>query len=75
MTVTYMTDGSPKSWDQKKRTYEITYPLGEKVIWKDLTARECLTKYDAHNAINDYKCKLREIEGKELQLLKVKDTK
>lgn len=75
MTVTYMTDGAPKSWDKKKRTYEITYPLGEKAIWKDMTARECLTKYDAHNAINDYKCKIREIEGKELQLLKIKDTK
>ena len=40
MTVTYMTDGYPKSWDKKLRTYEITYPLGEKVIWKNITARD-----------------------------------
>ena len=30
MTVTYMTDGSPKSWDKKLRVYEVTYPSGQK---------------------------------------------
>ena len=73
MTVTYMTEGAPKSWDKTLRSYEITYPLGEKVIWKNLTARQCLTKYDAHQAINDYKCQIREITGKELQLQKIMD--
>ena len=71
MTVTYMTDGAPKSWDKTLRNYEITYPTGEKVVWKDMTARQCLTKYDALQAINDYKCQIREITGKELQLQKI----
>ena len=34
VTITYMKEGSPKSWDKKLRTYEITYPEGKKVLWK-----------------------------------------
>ena len=73
MTITYMKEGSPKSWDKKLRTYEITYPEGKKVLWKDITARDCLTKYEGHNSMYNHKCQLRELGGKELQLLKIKD--
>jgi len=73
MTVTYMTDGSPKSWDKKLRTYEVTYPSGQKVFWKDYTARDALTKYDGHNSMYNYELKIREIEGKELALKKIMD--
>lgn len=75
MTVTYMTDGYPKSWDKKLRVYEVTYPSGQKVLWKDITARDCLTRYEGHNSMYDYKCQLRELGGKELQLMKVMEKK
>ena len=65
-----MKDGRPKSWDKTKRVYEISYPNGKKVIWKDITARECLTKYENMDP-HGKELKLREIEGKELQILKV----
>ena len=65
-----MNEGRPKSWDKTKRVYEILYPNGKKEIWKDITARECLTKYENMDP-HGKELKLREIEGKELQLLKV----
>ena len=68
-----MKESLPKTWDKTKRVYEISYINGKKEIWKDITARECLTKYesmDPHG--NDLK--LREIVGKELKLLRVMDS-
>ena len=68
-----MKESLPKTWDKTKRVYEILYLNGKKEIWKDITARECLTKYesmDPHG--NDLK--LREIVGKELKLLRVMDS-
>jgi hypothetical protein len=73
MTVTYMTDGSPKSWDKKLRTYEVTYPSGQKVLWQNFTARDCLTKYEGHQSMYNNELKIREIVGKELQLQKIID--
>lgn len=73
MTITYMTSGAPKSWDKTLRVYEITFPSGQKMRWNDITARECLTKYEYLNAMNKYKCELREVTGKELQLQKIMD--
>ena len=67
-----MNDGRPKSWDKTKRVYEILYPNGKKEIWKNMTARECLTKYENMDPHGN-ELKLREIEGKELQLIKVMD--
>ena len=75
MTVTYMKEGSPKSWDKKLRTYEITYPSGQKVMWKNITARDCLTKYEGHNSMYNNGCQLRELGGKELQLQKIMEDK
>ena len=43
--------------------------------WKDITARDCLTRYEGHNSMYDYKCQLRELGGKELQMMKVMDKK
>ncbi len=74
MTVTYMKDGSPKSWDKSLRRYEITWPDGRKEIWKDITARNCLTKYESMDP-GGQGLKLREIVGKELQLQKVTEAK
>ena len=68
-----MKESLPKSWDKNKRVYEISYPNGKKEIWKNMTARECLTKYENMDPIGNG-LKLREIEGKELQLLKVMET-
>ena len=68
-----MKESLPKSWDKTKRVYEILYPNGKKVIWKNITARECLTKYENMDPFSNG-LKLREIEGKELQLLKVMET-
>ena len=67
-----MKESLPKSWDKTKRIYEISYPNGKKEVWKDITARECLTKYENMNPhVNGLK--LREIVGKELQLIKIMD--
>ena len=68
-----MKESLPKSWDKTKRVYEISYPNGKKEIWKNMTARECLTKYENMGPFENG-LKLREIEGKELQLLKVMET-
>ena len=68
-----MKESLPKSWDKTKRVYEISYPNGKKEIWKNMTARECLTKYENMDPFGKG-LKLREIEGKELQLLKVMET-
>ena len=65
-----MKESLPKSWDKTKRVYEISYPSGKKEIWKNITARECLTKYENMDPFGNG-LQLREIEGKELQLLKV----
>ena len=65
-----MKEGLPRSWDKTKRVYEIAYPNGKKEIWKDITARECLTKYENMNPYGN-RLKLREIVGKELQLQKI----
>ena len=67
-----MTEGRPKTWDKTKRFYEILYPNGKKEIWKNITARECLTKYENMNPYSN-RLKLREIVGKELQLQKLID--
>ena len=42
----YGNGGNPKSWDKTPRTYEIKWPDGRKVVWKDITVRDCLTKYE-----------------------------
>ena len=68
-----MNEGRPKSWDKTKRVYEISYPNGKKEIWKDITARECLTKYENMNPYGN-KLKLREIVGKELKLQKIMES-
>ena len=65
-----MNEGRPKSWDKTKRVYEISYPNGKKEIWKNITARECLTKYENMNPYGN-RLKLREIVGKELKLQKI----
>ena len=69
-----MKESLPKSWDKTKRVYEITYPSGKREIWKNITARECLTKYENMDPFGNG-LKLREIEGKELQLLNVMETR
>ena len=68
-----MKEGRPKTWDKTKRFYEISYSDGKKEIWKDITARECLTKYENMDPYGNG-LKLREIVGKELQLIKVMDS-
>ena len=65
-----MKEGRPKTWDKTKRFYEISYPNGKKEIWREITARECLTKYENMNPYSN-RLKLREIVGKELQLQKL----
>ena len=67
-----MKEGRPKTWDKAKRFYEITYPSGKKEIWKDITARECLTRYENMDPYGNG-LKLREIVGKELKLQKIMD--
>ena len=65
-----MKETRPITWDKTQRVYEISYPNGKKEVWKDITARECLTKYenmDPHGT----RLKLREIIGKELQLINI----
>ena len=76
MTVTYMyeNDGNPKSWDKTPRTYEIKWPDGKKELWKNVTARDCLTKYENMDP-GENGLELREITGKELQLQKIMDSK
>ena len=74
MTVTYMKEGSPKSWDKSLRRYEITWPDGRKEIWKDITARDCLTRYENMDPQGNG-LQLREITGKELQLQKATESK
>ena len=68
-----MKESRPITWDRSKRSYEILYPDGKKELWKDITARECLTKYE-NMGPHGNKLKLREIIGKELQLLKIMDS-
>ena len=68
-----MKESRPKSWDKTKRVQEISYPDGKKEIWKDITARDCLTKYESMDPYGNG-LKLREIVGKELQLIKVMDS-
>ena len=65
-----MKESLPKTWDKTKRVYEISYINGKKEIWKDITARECLTKYESMDPHGNG-LKLREIVGKELKLLRV----
>ena len=74
MTVTYMEEGSPKSWDKTLRRYEITWPNGKKEIWKNITARKCLIKYENMDPMNNG-LKIREITGKELNLQKIMEDK
>ena len=68
-----MKESLPKTWDKTKRVYEISYINGKKEIWKDITARECLTKYESMDP-HGSGLKLREIIGKELKLLRVMDS-
>ena len=68
-----MKESLPKTWDKTKRVYEISYINGKKEIWKDITARECLTKYESMDPHRNG-LKLREIIGKELKLLRVMDS-
>ena len=65
-----MKESRPITWDKTKRVYEISYPNGKKEVWKDITARECLTKYENMNPHGN-RLKLREIIGKELQLINI----
>ena len=65
-----MKESRPITWDKTKRVYEISYPNGKKEVWKDITARECLTKYDNMDPYGN-RLKLREIIGKELQLINI----
>ena len=76
MTSTYMygNGGNPKSCDKTPRTYEIKWPDGKKVVWKDITVRDCLTKYENMDPYGNG-LMLREITGKELQLQKIMDSK
>ena len=67
-----MKEGRPKTWDKTKRFYEISYPSGKKEIWKDITARECLTRYENMDPYGNC-LKLRQIVGKELKLQKIMD--
>ena len=67
-----MKEGRPKTWDKTKRFYEISHPNGKKEIWKDITARECLTRYENMDPYGNG-LKLREIVGKELKLQKIMD--
>ena len=67
-----MKEGRPKTWDKTKRFYEISHPNGKKEIWKDITARECLTRYESMDPYGNG-LKLREIVGKELKLQKIMD--
>ena len=67
-----MKEGRPKTWDKTKRFYEISHPNGKKEIWKDITARECLTRYENMDPYGN-SLKLREIVGKELKLQKIMD--
>ena len=69
-----MKEGRPKTWDKTKRFYEISHPNGKKEIWKDITARECLTRYESMDPYGNG-LKLREIVGKELKLQKIMDGK
>jgi len=74
MTVTYMKEGAPKSWDKSLRVYEIAWPDDKKEIWKDITARDCLTRYENMDPMGNG-LQLREIVGKELQMQKIMDKK
>ena len=74
MTITYMKEGSPKSWDKSLRRYEITWPDGKKEIWKDITARACLTKYENMDPMGN-RLQIREITGKELKMQKIMEKK
>ena len=74
MTVTYMKDGSCKAWDKTPRTYEIKWPDGKKELWKDITARNCITKYESMDPYGNG-LELREIVGKELQIQQIMDKK
>jgi hypothetical protein len=65
-----MKESRPITWDKTKRVYEISYPNGKKEVWKDITARECLTKYENMDPHGN-RLKLREIVGKELQLINI----
>ena len=65
-----MKESRPITWDKTKRIYEISYPNGKKELWKAITARECLTKYENMDPYGN-RLKLREIIGKELQLINI----
>ena len=69
-----MKDGSSKAWDKTPRTYEIKWPDGKKQVWKNVTARDCLTKYENMDPYGNG-LELREIVGKELKLQKIMDKK
>ena len=69
-----MKDGSPKSWDKTPRSYEIEWPDGKKETWKDINARDCLTKYESMDPYGN-RLELREIVGKELQMQQIMDKK
>jgi hypothetical protein len=58
---TEMKQNQPKFWDRLERNYEVTYPSGQTVQWKNYTISECLTKYNGHNAMYDHKLQIREI--------------
>ena len=68
-----MKESLPKTWDKTKRVYEISHINGKKEIWKDITARECLTKYESMDP-HGSGLKSRERVGKELKLIRVMDS-
>ena len=69
-----MKESLPKTWDKTKRVYEISYINGKKEIWKDITARACIIKYESMDPMGNG-LGLREVVGKELQMQKIMDKK
>ena len=67
-----MKESGTKTWDKTKHFYEISYPSSKKETWRDMTARECLTRYENMDPYGNG-LKLREIVGKELKLQKIMD--
>lgn len=44
-----------------QRTYEVTYPSGQTVQWKNYTITDCLIKFNGHNSMYDYQLKIKEL--------------
>ncbi len=46
---------------ENTRTYEVTYPSGQTVQWKNYTITDCLIKFNGHNSMYDYQLKIKEV--------------